>query len=296
MKTKLKEFIWKFTRATRLDYVIARFFSNNLYIANAIPRAKSYCTEKINFPIASNLKLWIDRSDYTQWRVFAGLITVNEIITKNLNKYPRIQIADIGANIGAYSALLVKAIKRKPVEIHLFEPNPKVFDTLEKNIESLQQYRPDITCHTNQLAVGERSDTLKLNIPSSHSGASTLVDSEDQSEQVEVQVVPFDSYVDNHHISSLQFIKIDVESFEPAVFHGAIKTIKTFLPILYFEYSKDWYKHFTEEYVDEVFEVIRECGYSLYLETKYYSITPLEFRKTKELSYGNIFALRPEHF
>ncbi len=120
-------------------------------------------------------------------------------------------VFDIGANIGFTARLFLESGAR----VIAFEPSPKAFRLLAKNLEGLGDAR--------QLAVAERpgkvffEECAQLNL-------SHLAD-----RGIEVEAVTVDSLPERP-----TFIKIDVEGFEASVLKGATETLKAG-PTIFFE-------------------------------------------------------------
>ena len=59
---------------------------------------------------------------------------------------------------------------------------------------------------------------------------------------------------------SIDFVKIDVQSFELFVLRGAYKTLQTYKPKIFLEISPYWMKERGYNYT-EVYDLLREVGY-----------------------------------
>jgi FkbM family methyltransferase len=139
---------------------------------------------------------------------------------------------DIGANCGYWSAKAASLVGPSG-EVHAFEPVPQYFSMVRR----LAELNPDYRIIANQIACGARSETLSMavvgpgptnfdnydtNIGSSSLAAGFLDHARELTEQIAVQVIPFDAYVRQHNLDldRIGLIKIDVEGFESAVFDG----------------------------------------------------------------------------
>ena len=153
---------------------------------------------------------------------------------------------DIGANIGAYTELLLNETKAKIIS---FEPLPQAFIELkkieEKNLERLKVFN---------YAVGEKNEFLELNYSNDKSEKASF--SKDlnklsfyeftKNKKIKTEVLTLDNFFNqNSHLfpSDIDLIKIDTEGFELEVIKGAIETIKKKKP-RYIQIEFNWHQLF----------------------------------------------------
>lgn len=164
---------------------------------------------------------------------------------------------DIGANVGYYS-LLVKEISDS-VEVHLFEPVPKTFEYLKKNLSKKQNI------FFNQLALFNKESQIDFYnmTEAGHSGGSTfnasLVKSFIRYKKIKVQATTLDKYCANH--SKPTFLKIDVEGAEGQVVEGGINTLKEGSPTIAMEV---WRKPMDNTSHLKAIEILYNLGYKSY--------------------------------
>lgn len=275
-----------------VDEVLSRWLSPDSKWRKAMPKPSYYAKEEYDFQLEKDLSLIIDRSDYTQWRIFSGSLTINKQIVSLLNSRENIVVMDIGANIGAYSVLLARSLKHHRMNVHLFEPNPYVFSRLQINLDKLQRWNHKVFCFPNQLGVGDREYYLKLKFNKTHTGKATFVDQGQFDEELEVPVLPLDAYVAREGLNQVDFIKLDVESFEPSAFLGAKQTIAKYRPLIYFEFSKKWFSNYSEETISDLIDRFKENGYKICLE-KGSGFKEFDFslNNLKSINYGNFLAI-----
>lgn len=143
---------------------------------------------------------------------------------------------DIGANYGYYSLLAKKIIRVG--EIHSFEPVPKTFKYLSKNLFNARGI------FLNQLAVFNKKieidfyDMETAGIPGSSTFNLTQRHREfslksANPQKIQVQTITLDDYCNNY--SKPTFLKIDVEGAEGEVIEGGIETLKQGNPIIAME-------------------------------------------------------------
>jgi FkbM family methyltransferase len=123
---------------------------------------------------------------------------------------------DVGANVGWFTTLALSLIGATGVVIS-FEPSPVAFTILE---QSLRAARLTHAVPINA-AVGSASGEITLYLPLSGPVHSPSVfESPGEFEGVTVPVVALDTFGPVSHLDSIDFIKIDVEGYEPDVVRG----------------------------------------------------------------------------
>lgn len=292
LKQASVKFLRRLITFCKADEVLSGFLGPDSKWRKAMPNPSYYSKEEYDFQLEKGLNLIIDRSDYTQWRIFSGSLSVNPRIVSLLDRKGDIVALDIGANIGAYSVLLARSLTEHQMDIHLFEPNPFVFSRLQANVDRLQKWRSKVRCVSNQLGVGDREYNLKLRFSKAHTGKATFVDQGTFDEELEVPVVQLDSYVARQGLQQIDFIKLDVESFEPSAFLGAKEAITKYRPLIYFEFSNKWFLNYSEETITDIIDRFNGAGYRMALE-KGTGFREFDFSldNLKTLKYGNFLAI-----
>lgn len=181
---------------------------------------------------------------------------------------------DVGANVGAISLALAKAASAG--RVIAIEPGPGLCERMRRNIEM----NPSIARHIEIIEVGvsDKPGQLFWKEDDRNRGNAGLLGQDG----IAVPVTTVDSIVAELNLSRLDFIKIDVEGMELEVIGGALNSIKSLRPFIYYEtlepfrlargfdfYSKIYdllssldYQHFavrrgSELYSIEDFRVIR---------------------------------------
>lgn len=135
---------------------------------------------------------------------------------------------DLGANEGGYAI----SLSRWFPEVHAYEPVPDMFDKLRKRSTKCHGLFPHKMGVSDKLGV-----VTGLNVYSSW----MLCESSSRTDRAldYVGKPDFDmitTTVDHENLGP-DFIKVDVDGYEPAVVAGAIKTLTEFKPSMYFELS-----------------------------------------------------------
>jgi FkbM family methyltransferase len=129
---------------------------------------------------------------------------------------------DLGAWIGPYS-LYASCLCSK---VYSVEPDPQAFKMLSENV-SLNPFMKD-KIHLFNGGIGEKNgNEILYNRENSFGNSmSTMIgDTDENCNKVEVPFVTFDTFVEKQNITSCDFLKIDIEGGEYAIF----KTLENFL-------------------------------------------------------------------
>lgn len=153
-------------------------------------------------------------------------------------------VLDAGACIGPYTVPMAKKVGATG-KVIAFEPSPETFECLKFNCRDLT----NVELHNCALGetVHKRSIVISANV-----GANFLSEPCDDGN---VQVVPL-------FLDRLNFIKMDVEGFEPFVIRGALSVIKKNKPIIFTEINHGALARygFTK---DDIIRPLTELGYTM---------------------------------
>jgi FkbM family methyltransferase len=175
------------------------------------------------------------------WRGVDGFDTYTIRIWMKLVNRSR-YIFDVGANTGIYT-IVAKAMNAD-AQVYSFEPIDRVYEVLLENIHinrfdhSLNSpVIPNRIALSDYTGAGEMYDlpvehmyTASLNRNVHEERGQTL-----QSVTENVQVMRMDDYVRENNITSIDLIKIDVESHEPDVVRGMGRLLKKYQPTMIVE-------------------------------------------------------------
>lgn len=146
---------------------------------------------------------------------------------------------DIGAHVGFWSRRLCS----KFLTVASFEPVPDHYECLTKNTEEF------LNISRHNVALSNTAGNVYINQHVENSGMSCVTELETG---LKVETKTLDSY----NIENVDFIKIDVEGFEPEVLHGSAKTITTFKPVLFIEVLNKYKSN------SPVFSILDNFGYA----------------------------------
>ena len=131
---------------------------------------------------------------------------------------------DIGANIGNHSLYFAPLF----AAVHSFEPHPATFRLLDFNVGGVG----NVVAHN--VGLGDSTGTFTLHEYPTNLGRSTITGrSVGRPDEIEIRVERLDDLTLD--LSSLCFVKIDVEGFEPCVIRGALEVIGAHEPLIVLE-------------------------------------------------------------
>ena len=139
---------------------------------------------------------------------------------------------DIGANIGIFARPSAEQFER----VICFEPVPKIFEVLQKNLESYS----NVELHN--VGISNQAQTVKFQTTTLKCGVSFQVDEYEDNpmyENLECNLVTLDPY----GFDQVDWIKIDIEGFEMAALEGSKETIRRNRPWLLLEDNENSKQH-----------------------------------------------------
>jgi FkbM family methyltransferase len=208
-----------------------------------------------------------DKDDITYGIAQNGLVEIFEThlvhtILTFLNTKSNLVFYDIGANIGYYG--LIAGTLHKAT-VHSFEPTPEY----AKNILSaakLNHISDRLTVHNYALSNNEGSATFTQTGSGSSLEADFNLGTNLPTTTVLTKIL--DTEVVNQNIPLPNFIKIDVEGHEWAVFEGATKTINKSKPIVFLEMCttlSEIGRDYINPYYTKTLDFFNDQGYSIFL-------------------------------
>jgi FkbM family methyltransferase len=144
-------------------------------------------------------------------------------------------VIDIGANMGWYSINIAKTYPLS--KVHAFEPIPKTYSFLERNIKLNQL--TNIVSHPFGLSNERNNLTFYFYQEGSGNASSVNVSERKDAELVTCHVERLDDFVNINKLH-IDFIKCDVEGAELFAFQGARETLQRDKPIVFTEMLRKW--------------------------------------------------------
>ena len=120
-------------------------------------------------------------------------------------------IIDVGANVGYHTLLLAKLVGGG--KVYAFEPEPKAFGLLSKNIKQ-NGYKNVVLINKG---LGEKEQVLDLYLNPKNAAGHSLIKRDNWQKQP-VEIIALDDFLPKN--TKVDFIKVDVEGSELSVFKG----------------------------------------------------------------------------
>ncbi len=199
-------------------------------------------------------KMFLDKND-------SLLLSINKIYEKNETDFIKDSInsedivIDIGANIGYYTLLFARLVGDTG-KVYAFEPDPRNYLLLEKNIQT-NNYSNVIL---EKKAVSNKSEKSKLYVTEYGAGSSMHKGNIDTTNGIDIDVITLDDYFKVNNIIP-DFIKIDVEGFELNTLKGMKSVLQLSDKIkIMIEYNPLTKKYFNSNPMDSL-NFLGELGF-----------------------------------
>jgi len=193
---------------------------------------------------------------------------------------------DVGANFGYYSVMLADALKRN-CKVHAFEPFPPNFERLSTNVQlnGLQD-----VIRTHQVALSDNGGVGRMTTRLDNLGSASLNSSLERAHQVPLTTL--DSFCRENDISTIDFMKIDVEGHEEHVLDGGMQTLRRLTPALLIELDPPRLERAGTS-VTRIVDRLRQLNYQLYVARRE-TLQPLAVLPTGD-DLVNAFCLQERH-
>ena len=169
-------------------------------------------------------------------------------------------VLDIGAHCGSHTVMYKKI--NPDLVVHAFEPQSMMYNLLSSNV--MLNNLDNVICHNK--AVGHFCGTVQMN--------QRVADGQNTNDSVEYGTDKFYNLagleigsggesvemvtVDDFNFDRVDFMKIDVEGYEPFVLEGAIETIKRSSPVISYESNSKSAEGVTRSSYD----ILTDLGYT----------------------------------
>ncbi|MCA8292968.1 FkbM family methyltransferase [Burkholderia sp. AU30198] len=168
-------------------------------------------------------------------------------------------VVEAGANLGSHTVMLSRAVGERGT-VYALEPQRHTFQLLCANLALNQR----LNVRALQCAVGDTEGSVAFPVFDPRSpnnfGASSLLGANRDTEPVPLRTL------DSLDLPRVDFLKADVEGFEPNLIRGARDTLRRHRPIVYLEY----FNHYTGDGSKAFLECFAALDYRVW-----YFITPV---------------------
>lgn len=278
-----------FAYISRKSYILPGGYYLYKLVNKIFPANKQTELKIIETPL--KYKIQIDISKYLGNKIYwRGAHDWNTIFALKKNISSNDTIIDIGANIGEYT-LSAASLLDENGKVMAFEPVKKMYEQLIQNIELNPHLKNKIL--VIKKALGNQKNILPI-YDEAHTDNEGLYSLHQKNfknsikiEDIEIDTL--DQIFKEYKISTVQFIKIDVEGNELFVLEGAKEVIQNFKPKLMIEISEKNI-HAAGYTINDLFEFLNPYNYSIFLIQKRGSLKKI--RSSNSIPYFcNILAV-----
>lgn len=200
-------------------------------------------------------------------------------------------VFDLGANLGNWSQYVLS--QTKPQIIYAFEPLPDIFQQLQKNLNNLPML-------LYNMAMNNMNGECTFYECIAHPGSDQLSSLYDKPYQfatkpLSVTSQTLDHFCQEHQVLHINFLKIDTEGAEYAIFQGAKQLLAhQAIDYIQFEYTAT-YKN-AKATLESVCRLLAQHGYVVF---KIFPFGIIHLAKwipaMEDYQYSNFFAVHPQH-
>jgi FkbM family methyltransferase len=174
----------------------------------------------------------------------------------------RVQVLDVGANVGRWSTAMLlaagKAGRAQDLHLHAFEPSAYTFARLSKALSH-------DSVVLEQVALGDRTGVSTLHVIAPGAGTNSLHELPERPRDTateQVDVTTLDSYANRAGLGKIMLVKVDAEGHDLAVLRGAARLMADQrIFVAQFEYNQRWI--YSRSFLRDVFEFVRPFGYHI---------------------------------
>ncbi len=219
-----------------------------------LPNHYQYAPGSIRHSEVNGISFELEIHNWNDWEVYFQAI---DTPIKKLIEHckPGQVIMDVGTNIGFVAMNFAKKVGPTG-RVFGFEPFPLTYEKLTRNL-SLNKLE---NISVFPIALGaQNGHGTPLVMKENNLGRNKIIPEEGGGQ---IQITTIDLFCEEHHISKLDLIKLDVEGFEFQVLQGAAQTIQKFHPKLFVEISD---QNLQEQGTSpqQVLDYIKSFGYTL---------------------------------
>lgn len=195
-------------------------------------------------------------------------------------------VFDVGANIGHHSVLFSHLVSGSG-KVYAFEPQDFIYKVLCTNL----LLNDADNCFPVKNAVGDKNCFIRMypiDYDTPNNFGALGISYKEQFEQGElVELITLDEFVKKNCIEKIDFMKIDVQTFELYAMKGSRNILETIRPAVFIEISPYWFQYCNNYDFTEIYEFLRGMNYML-LDKNLREIKPIQIREDEIENYKNI--------
>jgi FkbM family methyltransferase len=168
-------------------------------------------------------------------------------------------IFEIGANFGQDADALMEAFKLQPNDVYVFEAHPEIYDAITK-IHKFNAY--------NYAVFNEEKD-MSFNIAplktANNTGISSVFKLPDSvgTKNVEIKSIRMDNFMEKNNISTVDFLKLDVEGASYEVLEGFGERLKD-VKVMHIEAEHgEFVFGGSDKYFDDISKLLKDNGFEM---------------------------------
>ncbi len=172
-------------------------------------------------------------------------------------------VFDIGANLGHHSVYFSRLVGEEG-KVYCFEPQNIIYKTLVANL-LINDCKNAFAYHMGLGNKNQFLHMLPLDYEVENNFGALGFSYPCQSEQGElVEVVTLDHFVEKFQIEKIDFLKLDVQTFELFVFQGAHNILSKYRPKIFFEVSPFWMNEINNYDYRDMYSLLKKYNYELF--------------------------------
>jgi len=209
-----------------------------------------------NFYRAARLLMYEARFDVPNDPASNGELYLQSAVLRHV---PKAIVFDVGANIGDWTASLLKQC-HTDAAVHAFEPSFKTFDVLQrraadwKSVTLVQMACSDRIGKSKFIELGATFGTNSLVSRESHPANNVATET--------VTLTTIDAYCRENNIPRINLLKVDTEGHDLAVLFGTVDMLRSrSVDVVQFEYNHRWIEE--RRLLRDAFDYLKPLGYAI---------------------------------
>jgi FkbM family methyltransferase len=203
--------------------------NSELSIADAVRLLIRYSTDKDTVCEVPGLarSYYFEKDFASLLFAHSAIVRIQEVVRRLPTLPHNALLVDVGANNGWFSASV--AHTQRSIRPHLFEPNATLSTAIQKNMEVT-----DTPYNLSHEALSKEKSSASLFVPKANSQHGSLIlenatyatRTDDVVREIPVRTNTLDSYLADHAIKEIDFLKVDIQGAELNFLLGAEGALK----------------------------------------------------------------------